>query len=427
LKKHLIIATYDGINTHYCGVGTIAKNLVIGLNEFEGISCPKVSIAYIKAVKESKIFNQQCYEDSLKLTKTTGGHFIFLDNGLPGESEWDMWGSFKEWDKLCQSLVRVLNTILKGDEENFIILSDTPFLMFAKYQQAVNIRNLKCFYFPMSSGENHAFGNELWRMERIKMERECFNLIAMDKNSKVLSLGKSFAKRMTDDYGVQFADSDYLNNGLCLSKYVTLLNKKYNNSDLAKYGIDLLPNDKIIFSWGRCSVTKGFRELAEAWLRCQDDLPHHYLILQIPDNSGENSYYEEIKALVSGNKRVMIIDDFNPDIWKTILRNNNTVVVCIPSIMDPFPHTAIEAKLLSKDMNYITVVSQFDGAVDAFNIDECFYVSPTDLYEFAHEIVIAATLSEKERREIIIRNESTIDKFNFPKILERFIISNLQQ
>jgi hypothetical protein len=44
-----------------------------------------------------------------------------------------MWRSFDEWNLQCQLLVSALNTILKPEEENFVILSDTPFLFFARY------------------------------------------------------------------------------------------------------------------------------------------------------------------------------------------------------------------------------------------------------------------------------------------------------
>ena len=57
MNKHIIIATYDGIGTHYSGVGTIAKNLVFALSKLSGKYNFKVSIAYINVDKSSKVFN----------------------------------------------------------------------------------------------------------------------------------------------------------------------------------------------------------------------------------------------------------------------------------------------------------------------------------------------------------------------------------
>ena len=59
MKRHLIIATYDGIGTHYSGVGTIAKNLMDALGELSKDFELKVSVAYINVDHTSKVFNKQ--------------------------------------------------------------------------------------------------------------------------------------------------------------------------------------------------------------------------------------------------------------------------------------------------------------------------------------------------------------------------------
>jgi len=109
-----------------------------------------------------------------------------------------------------------------------------------------------------------------------------------------------------------------------------------------------------------------------------------------------------------------------------VLRTENTSVVCIPSLMDPFPHTSIEAKLFSKDMNFLTIISDVDGATDAFNTGEALYVDPRNPEEFSKILIEAATMDTESRRKIIDGNQGTIAMFNFPKILKKFIEDNLQ-
>src|SRR3989338_3843357 len=287
MKKHIIVATYDGIGTNYSGVGTIAKNLIFTLSALSEKYDFRVSIAYINVDKPSRVFNKSCFQESMDLVKKTGGQMIPLCNTTKGENEWDMWRSFEEWDFACVSLVTSLNIILNDEEENILILNDTPFLMFAKFKNLVFMKNLKCFYFPLSTGLNHAFGRDAWRNKRIRIEKDCFALIENDPDSKVISLGKSFAKSMHNDYSLDFNQNDYLQNGLCFDKYKNYLDKRFTNSDLEKYNIHIPDDKKIIFAWGRCSIAKGFRELASAWAKAYKSLPNHYLILQIPNNSGE--------------------------------------------------------------------------------------------------------------------------------------------
>lgn len=425
MRRHLIIATYDGIGTHYSGVGTIAKNMVDSLSDLSDQIEIKVSIAYVNVDKHSKVFNKQCLKSAQELVKKTGGVMIPLCNTTKGQSEWDMWRSFNEWDYTCVSLVTALNLILDPNDRNYIILNDTPFLFFAKYKKLVNDKKLKCFYFPLSTGKNHAFGDTEWRNNRIRAEQLCFDLIAKDDNSKVIALGNRFAKRMSEDYGLSFEKSDFLQNGLCFEKYEKYLNKKFTNKDLEKYGIKIGADKKIIFAWGRCSIAKGFKELALAWSKACKELPNHYLILQAPNNSGEPQYFAEVKSILNSSLRSIVIDDFNPEIWKTVLRTENTEAVSIPSIMDPFPHTSIEAKLFSTGMNYITIISSIDGAVDAFSPTESIYVNPKNTKLFAQKIIEAVQMNYKNRRKIIESNTKTASKFDFPRIFKHFIEVNI--
>lgn len=424
MKKHLIIAIYDGVASHYSGVGTIAKNMVNTLIKFSQSSQTKISIAYVNVDKKSGIFDSKSFEAAKYLTDKTVGNMIPLCNSTKGQTEWDMWGSFNEWKFSCVSLVTALNLLLDPSEKNTILLNDTPFLFFAKYKELVLDKNLKCFYIPLSTGRNHAFGDKEWRGNRIRAEEECFSIINKDPNSKVVSPGSKFAERMHDDYGLNFNKKDYLQNGLCFNEYESNLNEKLVIEDLKTHGIDIGRNKKIIFAWGRCSIAKGFRELANAWVLAHEQLPEHYLILQIPNNSGENDYFLDIKDILKDIPRVIIIDNFDPNIWKAVLRNESTDVVCIPSLMDSFPHTSIEAKLFSKGMNYITIISDVDGAIDAFEEHECIYVDPRNTELFARKIIEAATMNQKQRRKIIDSNIETINKFNFQKILEKFINDN---
>jgi hypothetical protein len=146
----------------------------------------------------------------------------------------------------------------------------------------------------------------------------------------------------------------------------------------------------------------------------------------MPNNSGENHYFEEVKNILNDTPRHVVIDDFNPEIWKTVLRTDNTDIVCIPSLMDPFPHTSIEAKLFNVGMSYVTVISDVDGAVDAFTKDEAVYVDPRNTESFAGELIGIANLSRSERGKIVDRNKSSFKNFDFPEIFKNFIARNLK-
>jgi glycosyltransferase involved in cell wall biosynthesis len=421
MKKHLIIASYDGINTHYCGVGTILRNTIFALKDFAAKEKIKISLAYISADPGGKVFDNVCFKDSIELVKGTIGYLIPLCNGTAGLDESDMWKSFPEWKSECASLATALNIILDDKDDNVLILHDTPFLLFSKFKQQIFGKNLRCFYLPHSSGLNHVFGDDKWRNQRIEIERETFRAIQDDTFSRVIAEGRNFAEHLMKDYGVILGEDDYLTNGLYFDRYKIFLNQKFNASDLNKFDINIGPKSKIIFSWGRCSVAKGFKELLEAWQKVAKSLPDHYLIIQSPNNSGENDYFQFLKEYEKKIPRTIVINDFNPEIWQTILRTQNTDIVCIPSIMDPNPHTAIETKLFSAGMRYAIIGSNTDGVKDTYTKGECIWVNPYDKNDFSKGILKAARLNEEERQKMNGLNSTNLFHYDYAKNVKNFL------
>lgn len=421
MGKHLIIASYDGISTHYCGVGTTIQDTISSLEDLVKSEKIQISLAYISADPKGKVFNHERLQSSIKLVEKTGGHLIPLCNGTAGFSEGDMWMSFPQWEYACVSLASALNIILKKEDDNVLMLHDTPFLLFHKFKQQIFDKKLRCYYMPRSSGLNYKFGDEKWRQERVHTEQEAFRAIHADPTSSVLAIGKNFGKHLMDDYGLYFSESDYLPNGFYSGRYQRFLNEKFDIPELNRFGINIPHESKIILCWGRASIAKGLKELLEAWREVGGSLPNHYLILQAPNNSGEEDYARLLKKYESETPRTLVIEDYNPEIWQTCLRTKNTDVVCIPSTMDPNPHTAIEAKLFSVDMNYVVLSSNVDGVKDTFSDDECLWVNPYDKNDFSKGILKAVGLDTKTRRRMNEANRRSLSAYDYAKTIKAFL------
>lgn len=421
MGKHLIIASYDGISTYYCGIGTTMQDTLSSLNELINSKKIKISLAYISADPNGKVFNQKRLQESVGLVKKTGGHLIPLCNGSAGFNEFDMWRNFPQWEYICVSLATALNMILKNEDDNILMLHDTPFLPFHKFKQQIFGKKLRCFYMPRSTGLNHKFGDEEWRRKRVELEKEAFQVIQNDPAASVLAIGRNFAQHLKSDYGLSFTENDYLINGLYFGRYKRFLNQKFNISELNKFGININPKSKIIFSWARASIAKGLKELLEAWKEINESLPDHYMIIQAPNNSGENDYFQFLKKYENEVPRTIVIDDFNPEIWQTILRTQNTDIVCIPSTMDPIPHTAIEAKLFSMGMNYVIIGSNIDGVKDVFTNNECIWVNPYDKNGFSNEILNAARLDKKVKHSMSEANSKSLSAYDYTKTIADFL------
>ena len=421
MGKHLILASYDGICTHYCGVGQTLQDTLASLKNLVRSENIKISLAYISADPDGKAFDQNRFQESTELVKRTGGYLIPLCNGTTGLNEFDMWRSFPQWEYACASLAAALNMILDDKDDNILMLHDTPFLLFHKFKQQIFGKRLRCFYMPRSTGLKFAFGNKEWRHKRVDLEKEAFQAIQNDSTSSVLAIGRNFAQHLINDYGLSFTEKDYLVNGLYFRRYKELLSKKFGISELNKLGIDIAPNAKIIFSWGRASVAKGLKELLEAWQEVHRLLPNHHMVIQAPNNSGEDDYFQQLKKYEREIPRTVIIDDFNPDIWQTCLRMQNTDIVCIPSLMDPNPHTAIEAKLFSVGMDYVIVSSDVDGVKDTFGDHECLWVNPYNTHHFSSSLLKAAGLSSEERHSMHEANRKSLATYDYAKTIQDFL------
>lgn len=420
MTRHLIIASYDGISTYYCGIGTTMQDTISSLNELVDSEKIKISLAYIVADPNGEAFNQERLKKSIELVRKTGGHLIPLCNGTAGFNEWDMWGGFSQWEYACASLATTLNMILKSEDDNVLMLHDTPFLLFHRFKQQLFGKELRCFYMPRSSGSNHKLGDEDWRQKRVELENKSFQAIQSDPTSSILAIGKNFGRHLSSDYGLSFTENDYLINGLYFGRYKKILNQKFNISELNKFGINIDPKFKIIFSWGRASVAKGLKELLEAWKEVAELLPDYYMIMQAPNNSGEDDYFKVLKKHGEEIPRTIVINDFNPEIWQTVLRIPNTNIVCVPSTMDPIPHTAIEAKLFSVDMDYVIIGSNVDGVKDIYTNEECLWTNPHDIKEFSSVILKAARMNEEERRSMREANSKSLFAFDYLKTFKEF-------
>ena len=65
MKKHLIIASYDGISTHYCGIGTTMEDTISSLNDLVDSKKIKISLVYISADPKGKAFKQKRLQNSI--------------------------------------------------------------------------------------------------------------------------------------------------------------------------------------------------------------------------------------------------------------------------------------------------------------------------------------------------------------------------
>ena len=424
--KHLVIAAHDGVFSYYTGVGTIVQNTIKTLCETEKIPDLKISVAGISLNPQGEAFDLKTFESCMSLVKKYEGELIFLANDTEGYKENDTWKNPVNWKFACNSLVSTLNTLLREDEDNVIMLHDTVFLYFeiAQRQLKPELRkSIRSFYLPHSSGKCHSYTDKSWNSIRLEYENQCFNSIMNNPTSRLIATGHNFAQHLIDNYGVSFSNQDFLTNGLMFDNYCDSVNRFSTYNDIKKIVPALSSESKIIFSWGRLSQAKGFYELLQAWEVISNDYPGYSLVLQAPTSCIEESeYFKKFSMKVKSVPRVYHIDDFSPHIWQTFLRYDKTDVVCLASTMDPNPHTPIEAKLFCRDMNYVILASFKDGIKDSFSQGECVPLNdPYDIEDFSDKLITAFSVPKEKRRQMSLMNLHSVFSFNYKNNVLRFL------
>jgi trehalose-6-phosphate synthase len=89
--------------------------------------------------------------------------------------------------------------------------------------------------------------------------------------------------------------------------------------------------------------------------------------------------------------------------------------------MDPNPHTPIEAKLFSTDMEYVIISSNADGVKDTFSNDECIWFDPYDTKAFSSAILEAVAVDKKKRRSMNEANKKSLPLYDYKKTISAFL------
>jgi len=424
---HLFIASHDGILTHYTGVGTVVRNWIHLLNNHRSFLPPncRIHLATIAITPASSDYSTECKSEALELTTATGGALIQLSNGVLTNDSDAMWGNGdpKHWKMACEELASAIERLVESSADPVVVLChDADFLYFQKAKEQLRNMSVHTIFFPHSTGINHGrILGTLIENSRITYERDCFNAIARDPTSMLSATGEWFEMHLAEAYDAKPRLGARLPNGLVFERYERSLNHKASLNTLQLHCPRVTASTKVVFAWGRCSRVKGFLPLIRGWKRTSTKTKDHLLILQMPDQSGESDYLSEVRSELSSCSDCVLLDDFNPDIWRSFLRSPQTEVVCIPSLADPNPHTPLEAKFFATGMRYAIVASHVDGIVESFAEGEALFVRiPHDPEEWARVLSNALELSETQRMEIAETNSRSVRRFDYSAAIHRF-------
>lgn len=330
-KIALVICIHDGVGTHYCGVGTMARITIEALQVLKKrklINNFEVYIITFFFDHNASYFDKKYFKEINRFVNSTGGKIYeikLLKNRNKPKSINDNWGVLK-WRCAGREAARIISQL--KNKKIIFLAHDISFSFTFFY--IPKRKNIFGYFIPHSTGI--LFKEPI----RLPIDRKTFKLIE-EKSHKVGYISEFMRKHLMRDYNVSSRVLVPIKNALVIKNKP----ERPNIIDLKKYNIDCAK--RIIFSYGRCGSQKGFDILIKAYKRSKAYLSDDYqLILLAPADITGNvyvNYFSKLVNSVASNKCVWIKDFVDP---LPFLKSKNLDTVVFASRFECAPITPME-------------------------------------------------------------------------------------
>lgn len=357
MKLLVNICSYDGISTHYCGVGTMIKRYIKSVINY----CNNNNIDYNLNLFTSESFeytlgyNKELYEYHLSLPNTK----IFkVSNGSNGETNF---GTIKNWKILSANTAQLINNIDTSKYDKVITLAhDTPYCDLIKMINKSN--NHYIVWIPHSTVKIHGYSSDEKKSNydlenRYLYEQSAVDYINRSNNLFLGACGNFIGKHMIKEYNLDSKKLLKIFNG-------ELLNEKNNirkNIINDKLFSEIKDYKEIILSFGRA---EEYKNLESTMLLGKEMNIKTVVIAQ--------SYYEgqpiidNYITLAKKTNTTLYVDV--PFIFAHYIINNfdNRIILLIPSKKEIMGLVINEVRKLNKD-NILIVANDIDGLKEQIN------------------------------------------------------------
>jgi len=412
----IAIFAHDGLISHHCGVGSVVKMHVEILPYFfkKMFSPKKISFFAITPLLNKKCdsYSERIMSKTKEICQKTGGELLYVSNGTDGSIRW---GNRDNW-KVSSAGGASLGLAL-SQKYNFCIFffHDDPFayssVLIHRHSEAV--KNVLSIWIPHSTALLNDYPHP--NPERLDWEVDVISMMKKYPNISFGYTGEFMKFHLASAFEIPQKRFIPARVGVrALEERIKAIHE-YNKNVLEALNL----KEKYILSYGRCYPSKGFKYLVNAYLSILGRLKHN-LILLIPPDTEDLSYYNQIKNLAQkAANRVFILNDFDSDLPKTLINNPNCDLVISLSQCEPCGLVPMEVRKFQHSMGPLLVVSedcglgeQIEHSVDGFKVR-------TDSKDaVANCILHAVGLNEREKIKMLNASKK---KLNKKYIIERNI------
>lgn len=253
MKLLINICSYDGIASHYTGVGTIVKRFIdiisrMGINSELNFD---MNLITVENNESSLGYNKKLeyYHKNLPNTKV-----IKVSNGSGGATSF---GTIENWKILSQNTAKEINKIDSNKYDKVITIAhDTPYC--SLFEQINKTDNHTLVWLPHSTVKIHGQSSDLGKSNydlemRLDYELGVVNYINNNKNIFLGVTGKFIANHLIKEYGLKKEKIIEIINGEILS-----LKTEYEYTKECKELFKTINKcEEIVLSFGRAEKYKN--------------------------------------------------------------------------------------------------------------------------------------------------------------------------
>lgn len=400
----VIVVSYDGVRSLYCGVGTMT---LAATETIAALATESVAIGPLHLITTARSPTALGYSFRVEALSeacagSTGGKVHTLEGTYAATNQW---GGPAEWAASTPELVELIRTLAKPYQRAIVFAHDAPFLRAAALL-AAECTNVAAYAIVHGPGRLHGYGHDAEIRHRWEIEA-----LHLSDRLGVIAVSEYMQSLLSTDYGIPTQRIRLVRNGAWAS------------------ALDAGPTDdiglpvpsRLVLAYGRSEPYKGLDVLSSALSSMAWRSDWAALIVASPDTSVAPEA-DRLAAFDLGPGRRVLPRRLSRVTLRDLVTSQETVLVC-PSLVEPFGLSLAEGRYWgSKGMGCVVVAANVGGlseqiqdGVDGF------------LFEAGkREALVAAldkalNLSCDEFRRLAERGAATLaDRYWYPESLRSF-------
>lgn len=382
MRLAVLFATFDGVESFYCGVGAITQYMLYACKElrlhltryYTHISMHLLYPAPPKEFPKSQLIHKRTMEICLRSSIFIKAIPICKDVANP-------FGDSQSWPSMCRHASRYIKELVTKNDVTVVIAQDTPFAGLASFLADVSSERLKLLWVAQSTGRIWTPSNGARDVHRDSWEKLAVLHANKQSNVFVGAISKFMHLHLEEEFGVSKDSIIPVSNGVSIGylKEFDALPQEMIARNLEAYGI---PRDQPLFlAFGRAQWYKGL-DLSAKLGSILANYQIHPVVMALDDVTGsaEATNTSIATILRSHCEKYTFLSDYPPLLPRIIMQWRGCKYISVLSRREPFGLIPAEYRILGP-ADGILFVSSAGGLPEQMPLSQTRLILPLALLE----------------------------------------------